>query len=39
MVVMHYDDIAFNPRNPHPGVVINNPNGTNVYEGVPKVHT
>eukprot|EP00959_Pyramimonas_sp_CCMP1952_P200255 4188395-Pyramimonas_sp.AAC.1 len=36
MVVMHFDDIAYNPLNPHQGVVINNPTGQNVYEGVPK---
>lgn len=32
-----YDDIAFNPENPRPGVIINRPDGGDVYEGVPKV--
>lgn len=26
-------------RNPTPGVIINRPNGTNVYPGVPKDYT
>ena len=39
IVVMHYDDIAWAPQNPFPGVVINTPGGENVYEGVPKVST
>lgn len=33
-----YDDIAFNPENPRPGVIINKPNGNDVYQGVPKVN-
>ena len=37
IVVFMYDDIAFNKENPRPGVIINKPNGPNVYEGVPKV--
>ena len=37
IVVFMYDDIAGNPLNPRPGTIINNPNGENVYEGVPKV--
>lgn len=37
IVVMMYDDIAYNPENPHKGVIINKPNGPNVYTGVPKV--
>lgn len=32
-----YDDIAYDEENPHPGVIINSPNGENVYKGVPKV--
>jgi len=36
IIVMMYDDIARNPRNPTPGVIINHPNGTDVYKGVPK---
>lgn len=32
-----YDDIAFNGENPRPGVIINKPDGGDVYEGVPKV--
>ena len=32
-----YDDIANNSENPRPGVIINNPHGSDVYEGVPKV--
>jgi hypothetical protein len=36
---MHYDDIADSPANPRPGVVINSPNGSDVYAGVPKDYT
>uniref|UniRef100_A0A0E0L9C2 Legumain prodomain domain-containing protein n=1 Tax=Oryza punctata TaxID=4537 RepID=A0A0E0L9C2_ORYPU len=36
IVVMMYDDIAYNPDNPNKGVIINQPNGRNVYAGVPK---
>lgn len=32
-----YDDIAFSSENPRPGVIINKPDGEDVYEGVPKV--
>lgn len=39
IVVMHYDDIAHNGINPRPGVVINSPNGSDVYAGVPKDYT
>jgi len=39
MVVMHFDDIAHNPMNPHPGTVINNPSAKDVYHGVPKDYT
>ncbi|RWW20736.1 hypothetical protein GW17_00015141 [Ensete ventricosum] len=37
IVVMMYDDIANNPLNPRPGVIINHPQGHDVYAGVPKV--
>jgi legumain len=33
IIIMMYDDVANSPRNPTPGVLINWPNGTNVYEG------
>ncbi|KAM6961328.1 legumain [Aplochiton taeniatus] len=36
IVVMMYDDLAQNEDNPTPGVIINRPNGTDVYKGVPK---
>ncbi|XP_057957454.1 vacuolar-processing enzyme-like [Malania oleifera] len=36
IIVFMYDDIAFNEENPRPGVIINNPQGADVYEGVPK---
>ncbi|KAM7403561.1 hypothetical protein PAMA_004151 [Pampus argenteus] len=39
IVVMMYDDLAQNEENPTPGVVINRPNGTDVYKGVPKDYT
>lgn len=31
IITMMYDDIAYNPANPTPGIVINAINGTNVY--------
>lgn len=31
---MMYDDIAQNPENPNKGVVINKPNGPNVYQNI-----
>ncbi|VVC37944.1 Peptidase C13, legumain [Cinara cedri] len=34
IILMMVDDMAYNPKNPTPGVMINRPNGTNVYEGV-----
>ncbi|BES91274.1 Hypothetical protein NTJ_04082 [Nesidiocoris tenuis] len=34
IIVMMYDDIAYSEDNPTPGVIINKPNGTNVYAGV-----
>ncbi|XP_047493391.1 legumain-like [Penaeus chinensis] len=39
IIVMMTDDIAYNPENPDPGVIINRPDGPNVYEGVPKDYT
>ncbi|XP_048217856.1 legumain [Perognathus longimembris pacificus] len=39
IVVMMYDDIANSEDNPTPGVVINRPNGTDVYKGVLKDYT
>ena len=36
IVVMMYDDIADNDENPTPGIIINRPNGTDVYKGVVK---
>lgn len=39
IVVMMYDDIANNPLNPTPGIIINKPNGDDVYKGVPKDYT
>ena len=39
IVVMMYDDIAYNPANPDQGQIVNKPNGTNLYPGVPKDYT
>ncbi|EPY81547.1 legumain precursor [Camelus ferus] len=39
IVVMMYDDIANSQDNPTPGIVINRPNGSDVYEGVLKDYT
>ncbi|PHT38562.1 Vacuolar-processing enzyme [Capsicum baccatum] len=36
IIVFMYDDIANNTMNPRPGVIINNPRGQDVYNGVPK---
>jgi len=36
IIVMMYDDLAKNSQNPTPGVVINHPNGSDVYHGVLK---
>ncbi|XP_045795739.1 vacuolar-processing enzyme-like [Trifolium pratense] len=36
IIVFMYDDIANHPENPRPGVLINHPNGSDVYHGVPK---
>ncbi|KAG0453978.1 hypothetical protein HPP92_025282 [Vanilla planifolia] len=39
IVVFMYDDLASNPLNPRPGVIINHPQGEDVYAGVPKDYT
>ena len=39
IVVFMKDDIANNSENPNAGVIMNSPNGTNVYKGVPKDYT
>ncbi|KAL3498572.1 hypothetical protein ACH5RR_041304 [Cinchona calisaya] len=39
IVVFMYDDIAYDEENPRPGVIINSPNGDDVYKGVPKDYT
>ncbi|XP_049755448.1 legumain [Elephas maximus indicus] len=39
IIVMMYDDIANYEDNPTPGVVINRPNGTDVYNNVLKDYT
>ncbi|KAI3505200.1 hypothetical protein L1887_27165 [Cichorium endivia] len=39
IIVFMHDDIANDPNNPRPGVIINNPNGSNVYADVPKDYT
>ncbi|XP_058739141.1 vacuolar-processing enzyme alpha-isozyme-like [Vicia villosa] len=39
IIVMMYDDIAYNEENPKPGVIVNKPGGSNVYHGVPKDYT
>jgi len=39
IVVMHYDDIADNKQNPTPGIVINKPDGPDVYHDVLKDYT
>lgn len=36
IIVFMYDDIANNEENPRPGVIINHPQGGDVYAGVPK---
>ncbi|KAG9455581.1 hypothetical protein H6P81_000089 [Aristolochia fimbriata] len=36
IIVFMYDDIAYNPENPRPGIIINHPQGGDVYAGVPK---
>ncbi|CAN6586163.1 unnamed protein product [Malus baccata var. baccata] len=39
IIVFMYDDIANNVENPRPGVIINKPDGPDVYKGVPKDYT
>ncbi|KAG8659406.1 vacuolar-processing enzyme [Manihot esculenta] len=39
IIVFMYDDIAKNEMNPRPGVIINHPQGEDVYAGVPKDYT
>jgi len=39
IIVLMYDDVANNRRNPTPGKVINQPGGPDVYQGVPKDYT
>ena len=39
IVVMMFDDIAYNTLNPDQGEIVNKPNGTNLYPGVPKDYT
>lgn len=39
IVVMQYDDIANDSENPTPGIIINHPNGSDVYKGVLKDYT
>lgn len=39
IVVFMYDDIADNELNPRKGVIINHPEGGDVYAGVPKDYT
>ncbi|KAL8244748.1 hypothetical protein R6Q59_011006 [Mikania micrantha] len=39
IVVFMYDDIANNWQNPRKGVIINKPDGDDVYHGVPKDYT
>ncbi len=39
IVVFMYDDIAHNIQNPYPGTIVNHPQGSDVYYGVPKVRS
>ncbi|KAF5741619.1 vacuolar-processing enzyme-like [Tripterygium wilfordii] len=39
IIVFMYDDIAFDPENPRPGIIVNHPYGEDVYAGVPKDYT
>ncbi|KAL3721910.1 hypothetical protein ACJRO7_034282 [Eucalyptus globulus] len=39
IIVFMYDDIAENEHNPTKGIIINKPNGPDVYQGVPKDYT
>ena len=35
IILFHYNDLAYNPVNSTPGVIINTPNGQNVYDSIP----
>jgi len=39
IIVMMYDDIAYDPQNPYPGKIINDIGGEDVYAGVPHDYT
>lgn len=39
IIVFMYNDVAFADENPRKGVLINTPDGPNVYHGVPKDYT
>ncbi|OMO49942.1 Peptidase C13, legumain [Corchorus olitorius] len=39
IIVFMFDDIAFDISNPRPGIIINKPDGEDVYKGVPKDYT
>ncbi|KAF8007650.1 hypothetical protein BT93_K1598 [Corymbia citriodora subsp. variegata] len=39
IIVFMYDDIAQSTQNPTKGIIINKPNGSDVYHGVPKDYT
>ncbi|CAM8952815.1 unnamed protein product [Rhodiola kirilowii] len=39
IIVFMYDDIAYNEENPRKGIIINSPQGSDVYEGIPKDYT
>lgn len=39
IIVFMYDDIALNEENPKKGIIINKPDGSDVYKGVPKDYT
>lgn len=36
IIVMMFDDVAYNEANPTKGIIINQPNGSDVYDGVLK---
>ncbi|XWS20591.1 hypothetical protein CRYUN_Cryun31cG0115600 [Craigia yunnanensis] len=39
IIIFMYDDIAFSEYNPRPGIIINKPDGDDVYKGVPRDYT
>lgn len=39
VVTFMFDDVAYSAQNPTPGIIINLPNGPDVYEGVVKDYT